>query len=117
MVVRVCERAQASGAQSVAVATDDARILQAVEKHGFRALMTRTEHPSGTDRIAEAAALLGLASDDIVVNVQGDEPLLEPDTIDAAVEPLLNDPALEMSTLSRPFANSDEFDSRHVGAC
>jgi 3-deoxy-manno-octulosonate cytidylyltransferase (CMP-KDO synthetase) len=78
MVVRVCERAKASGAQSVAVATDDPRILKAVEQHGHRAVMTRADHPSGTDRIAEAAAALGLKDSDIVVNVQGDEPLIEP---------------------------------------
>jgi len=81
MVVRVCERAQASGARSVAVATDDARILKAVEQHGFRALMTRADHRSGTDRIAEAAAALGLKDGDIAVNVQGDEPLIDPGLI------------------------------------
>ena len=71
MVVRVCEQAQASGARGVTVATDDERIRRAVERFGFRAVMTRAEHASGTDRIAEAAAALGLAEADIVVNVQG----------------------------------------------
>jgi 3-deoxy-manno-octulosonate cytidylyltransferase (CMP-KDO synthetase) len=81
MVVRVCERAAQSGAALVAVATDDERIRKAVEASGFRALMTRADHPSGTDRIAEAAAALGLGKDDAVVNVQGDEPLIPPSLV------------------------------------
>jgi 3-deoxy-D-manno-octulosonate cytidylyltransferase len=76
MVVRVCERARESGASPVCVATDDERIAAAVRTHGFEARLTRADHPSGTDRIAEAAAALGLADDAIVVNVQGDYPLL-----------------------------------------
>ena len=78
MVVRVAEQARASGARRVVVATDDARILDAVIAHGFDAVMTRANHATGTDRLAEAAALLDLADDEIVVNVQGDEPLLDP---------------------------------------
>ena len=77
MVVRVAERAQASGATRVVVATDDARVHDAVAAHGFTACMTRDDHPTGTDRLAEAAQQLGLADDEIVVNVQGDEPLLD----------------------------------------
>jgi 3-deoxy-manno-octulosonate cytidylyltransferase (CMP-KDO synthetase) len=98
MVVRVCERAQASGARSVAVATDDARILKAVEQHGFRALMTRADHPSGTDRIAEAAAALGLKDGDIAVNVQGDEPLIDPGLIGEVAEALERLPEAAVST-------------------
>jgi 3-deoxy-manno-octulosonate cytidylyltransferase (CMP-KDO synthetase) len=78
MVVRVCERAAQSGAHGVHVATDDERIAAAVRQHGFAVVMTRAEHASGTDRLAEAAAQLGLADDHVVVNVQGDEPLIEP---------------------------------------
>ena len=81
MVVHVCERARASGAHGVSVATDDARIFAAVEQAGHRALMTRTGHASGTDRAAEAATALGLGADEIVVNVQGDEPLIDPGLI------------------------------------
>ena len=98
MVVRVCERAQASGARGVAVATDDARILKAVEQHGFRALMTRIDHASGTDRIAEAAAALGLGEAQIVVNVQGDEPLIEPALIGEVAQVLERDREASMST-------------------
>jgi 3-deoxy-manno-octulosonate cytidylyltransferase (CMP-KDO synthetase) len=78
MVVRVAERAQGSGATRVVVATDDARVRDAVVAHGLVACMTRSDHPTGTDRLAEAAMALGLADDEIVVNVQGDEPLLDP---------------------------------------
>ena len=78
MVVRVCERAVQSGAASVHVATDDERIAAAVQAAGHRFVMTRLDHASGTDRIAEAAAQLKLGERDIVVNVQGDEPLIAP---------------------------------------
>ncbi len=77
MVVRVAERAQASGATRVVVATDDVRVRDAVIAHGVAACMTRGDHATGTDRLAEAAQQLGLADDEIVVNVQGDEPLLD----------------------------------------
>jgi 3-deoxy-manno-octulosonate cytidylyltransferase (CMP-KDO synthetase) len=78
MVVRVCERAAQSGAAAVHVATDDERIAGAVRAHGHAVVMTRADHPSGTDRIAEAAAYLKLEDREIVVNVQGDEPLISP---------------------------------------
>ena len=78
MVVRVCERAAQSGAASVHVATDDERIAAAVKAAGHACVMTRADHPSGTDRTAEAAQLLKLGKGDVVVNVQGDEPLIAP---------------------------------------
>ena len=78
MVVRVCERAAKSGAAAVHVATDDERIATAVRAHGHQAIMTRADHPSGTDRLAEAARKLKLSEKQIVVNVQGDEPLIAP---------------------------------------
>ena len=78
MIVRVAERAHASGAARVVVATDDARIRDAVTAHGYDAVMTRADHATGTDRLAEAAMQLRLPASEIVVNVQGDEPLLEP---------------------------------------
>ena len=81
MVVRVAERAQASGAAAVWVATDHQQIYDAVRDHGHQALMTRADHATGTDRIAEVAQRLGLADDEIVVNVQGDEPLIAPELI------------------------------------
>jgi 3-deoxy-manno-octulosonate cytidylyltransferase (CMP-KDO synthetase) len=83
MVVRVCERAAKSGATAVHVATDDERIAAAVRAHGHQAIMTRADHASGTDRLAEAARRLKLGQDQIVVNVQGDEPLIPPRLIRA----------------------------------
>ena len=81
MVVRVCERAARSGAAGVHVATDDKRIFDVVKAHGHRVVMTRADHPSGTDRLAEAARKLKLKDGEIVVNVQGDEPLIAPPLI------------------------------------
>src|SRR4051795_12884823 len=88
MVVRVCERAAQSGAASVHVATDDERIAAAVGAAGHRFVMTRPDHPSGTDRIAEAASVLKLGDRDIVVNVQGDEPLISPSLVAEVAERL-----------------------------
>ncbi|MDY7575904.1 3-deoxy-manno-octulosonate cytidylyltransferase [Actimicrobium sp. CCI2.3] len=90
MVVRVAERASQSGAARVIVATDHADIRAACQLHGVEVQMTRADHPSGTDRIAEVAAALGLSSDAVVVNVQGDEPLIDPSLI-AATAALIAD--------------------------
>jgi len=97
MVVRVCERAKKSGAAAVHVATDDARIADAVRAHGHSVVMTRADHPSGTDRLAEAARKLRLKDNDIVVNVQGDEPLIAPRLI-GQVARLLGKKKASMST-------------------
>jgi 3-deoxy-manno-octulosonate cytidylyltransferase (CMP-KDO synthetase) len=106
MIEHVYRRAAAAKSVSrVIVATDDQRILEAVRGFGGEAIMTAATHQSGTDRLAEAAAALDC---DVVVNVQGDEPLLAPDTIDAAVEPFAIDAALEMSTLRRAIADPAE---------
>ena len=102
MVVRVCERALRSGARSVTVATDDGRIRRVVESAGFRALMTRASHVSGTDRISEAAARLRLKADDIVVNVQGDEPLIPPRLIARVAAILKKRRDAVMSTACHP---------------
>ena len=83
MVVRVAERALLSGASQVIVATDHADILAACRAHGVAAHLTRADHPSGTDRTAEVAAAIGLAPETVVVNVQGDEPLIDPALIGA----------------------------------
>jgi len=88
MVVRVAERAARSGAAAVIVATDDARIATVVNDYGYQALMTRRDHASGTDRLAEVAAKLRLGARDIVVNVQGDEPLIAPALIRRVAENL-----------------------------
>lgn len=114
MVVRVCERARESGATAVCVATDDARIAQAVRAHGFEARMTRAEHASGTERIAEAAAALGLADEAIVVNVQGDEPLIAPRLIARVAEALAARPDASASTACHPIDDAREFANPNV---
>jgi 3-deoxy-manno-octulosonate cytidylyltransferase (CMP-KDO synthetase) len=98
MVVRVCERAKESGAVAVHVATDDERIAAAVRQHGFSVVMTRADHASGTDRLAEAAEQLGLGDEHIVVNVQGDEPLIAPALIRDVAQLLARRRAAAMAT-------------------
>jgi 3-deoxy-manno-octulosonate cytidylyltransferase (CMP-KDO synthetase) len=102
MVVRVAERAQASGAARVVVATDDVRVHDAVVAHGLAVCMTRGDHPTGTDRLAEAAQQLGLAADEIVVNVQGDEPLLDAALIRRVAELLASRPEAAIATACHP---------------
>ena len=114
MVVRVAQRARASGASRVVVAADDRRIVDACAAHGVEALLTRTDHPSGSDRLAEACTQLALADDAIVVNVQGDEPLIDPALIDAVAQVLaVQDEAL-MSTAAHPIGSAEEFANPNV---
>jgi 3-deoxy-manno-octulosonate cytidylyltransferase (CMP-KDO synthetase) len=112
MIEHVYRRAAAaSSVTRVIVATDDRRILDAVHHFGGEAVMTAASHQSGTDRLAEVAATLEC---DLVVNVQGDEPLLAPETIDAAVAPFASDPALDMSTLRRRITDPAELQNPNV---
>ncbi|WP_295522564.1 3-deoxy-manno-octulosonate cytidylyltransferase [uncultured Pseudacidovorax sp.] len=114
MVVRVAQQAARSGASTVCVACDDARILQACERAGVRALLTRADHPSGSDRLAEACSLLGLSDDTIVVNVQGDEPLIDPGLIDAVAQSLANQPDTPMSTAAHAIEDVADFVNPNV---
>jgi 3-deoxy-manno-octulosonate cytidylyltransferase (CMP-KDO synthetase) len=114
MVVRVCERAAASGAASVTVATDDERIRSAVEAHGHRALLTRADHPTGTDRIAEAAPALGIGAGELVVNVQGDEPLVEPAHVRAVAQALGRLRDASVSTACHPIRDGASLDNPNV---
>ena len=114
MVVRVAERAAQSKAQAVVVATDSAAVQAACERHGVRAVMTRADHPSGSDRLAEACELLALAAGDIVVNVQGDEPLIDPGLIDAVAALLDERGAASMSTAAHAIESVDEFRNPNV---
>ena len=98
MVVHVCERAAKSGAAAVHVATDDERIAAAVRAHGHQAIITRADHASGTDRLAEAARKLRLKDSSIVVNVQGDEPLIAPRLIAQVARILERKPRASVST-------------------
>ena len=114
MIVRVARRAAQSSAASVVVAADDETIVAACAAHGVRALLTAREHDSGSDRVAEACVALGLADDAIVVNVQGDEPMLPPALIDA-VATLLRDRAdCVMSTAAHAIDEPADFESPHV---
>jgi 3-deoxy-manno-octulosonate cytidylyltransferase (CMP-KDO synthetase) len=97
----------ARSVHEVVVATDDQRVLAAVSEFGGRAVLTRTDHDSGTSRLAEAAGLLGLGPDAIVVNVQGDEPELEPESIDRAVAALRAGDA-PMATIAVPFGPGED---------
>ena len=108
MVVRVAERAQQSGAARIVVATDDERVRAACERHGIATCMTRQDHPTGTDRLAEAAVALGLADDEIVVNVQGDEPLLEASLIRRMAELLAEKPEAAIATACHPIVDAAE---------
>ncbi|HEU4843672.1 MAG TPA: 3-deoxy-manno-octulosonate cytidylyltransferase [Burkholderiaceae bacterium] len=100
MVVRVAERARAAGAERIIVATDHEDIRAACAAHGVEACMTRADHPSGTDRIAEVARLMQLAPDAVVVNLQGDEPLIDPALLQAAAARISAD--VPMSTCAHP---------------
>lgn len=114
MVVRVAEAAQRAHASGVWIATDHADILAAVERQGFNAVMTRSDHISGTDRIAEVAQRMGWGDEEIVVNVQGDEPLIEPALIDAVAEALINDGGAAMATASHAIRDAADFFNPNV---
>ena len=114
MVVRVAHRANESSASRVVVATDDARVLAACQSHGVEAIMTRSDHLSGSDRLAEACEILKLKDQEIVVNVQGDEPLIAPESIDAVAKLLATRDDCSMSTLAHAIDAVEEFSSPHV---
>lgn len=114
MVVRVAERAAEAGAEEAIIATDDERVRQAVEQAGFRALMTSVEHASGTDRLAEVAEILDCADDDIIVNVQGDEPLIAPALIRECALCLNLHEEAAIATLAHPIFSAEEFRNPNV---
>lgn len=113
MIERVYRQAEKAGAQSVTVATDDERVESHVHSLGRQVVMTRRDHESGTDRIYEACQKMGLENNDIVVNVQGDEPFIPPDTI-AQVAELLKKDRCVMSTLCTPITDQEEVNNPNV---
>ena len=113
MVVRVGEQARLSGASEVWIATDHAAVRQAAESHEFAALMTRVDHPTGTDRLAEVVEQLGWSNDTIVVNVQGDEPLIDPAVILQTARQLAVSGA-DIATVAHPIADAAEFFNPNV---
>jgi 3-deoxy-manno-octulosonate cytidylyltransferase (CMP-KDO synthetase) len=114
MVVHVAERARESGASTVVVATDHAEIAAAVRDHGIDAIMTRADHPSGTDRIAEVAHTCGWGVSEIVVNVQGDEPLIDPALIRAAAADLAQHTEASIATACHPLNDRDDMFNPNV---
>lgn len=114
MVVRVAERAAATGAAAVWVATDHDEVRSAVERHGFNAMMTRADHASGTDRLAEVVARLGLADDEIIVNLQGDEPMMPAALVTDVVHTLAQRTAASMATAAHPITALAELFSPHA---
>ena len=108
MIQHVYERARLSEAKNVIIATDDQRIVEAAESFGADVCMTRDDHPSGTDRLQEVVKLKGFYADDIVVNVQGDEPLIPPRVINQVAHNLAAEPEASIATLSEPISSVDE---------
>lgn len=113
MVVRVALRARASGAESVWIATDHDAVREAAEKYGIPVQMTRADHPTGTDRLAEVVEARGWSDDAIVVNVQGDEPLIEPDLI-ARVADQLAASGADIATVGHPISDPSDFFNPNV---
>jgi 3-deoxy-manno-octulosonate cytidylyltransferase (CMP-KDO synthetase) len=109
MVVRVAQRASASGAARVVVAGDDDSIIQACARHGVQAVLTRTDHASGSDRLAEACTLLGLDGDAVVVNVQGDEPMIDPALVARCAALLAEHPDCVMATAAHPLSTLADY--------
>ena len=114
MVVRVAQRVSGIGAQRVVVAADSPLILATCQDHGVAAVLTRVDHPSGSDRLAEACQLLGLTDEDIVVNVQGDEPLMDPELVSAVASLLMNTPAASISTAAHAIDQLADFHNPNV---
>ena len=114
MVVRVAERAAKSGASAVIVATDHSAIANAVERHGFEAVMTRKNHATGTDRLAEVAMRRGLSARSIVVNVQGDEPLIAPSLIARVAANLAAQRVAQIATACHSIRDAAEYTNPNV---
>ncbi|WP_120995647.1 3-deoxy-manno-octulosonate cytidylyltransferase [Stutzerimonas urumqiensis] len=114
MIEHVWRQATSSSASRVVVATDDARIVQACEAFGAEALLTRPDHESGTDRLAEVADQLALPDDTIVVNVQGDEPMIPPAVIDQVAQNLASNPQAAIATLAEPLREAESLFNPNV---
>ncbi|WP_294636233.1 3-deoxy-manno-octulosonate cytidylyltransferase [uncultured Aquabacterium sp.] len=114
MVVRVARQAARSAASRVVVAADHARIVEACRAHGVEVVLTRHDHATGSDRLAEACEQLGLQGDDLIVNVQGDEPLIDPALIDACADQLASRTDCVMSTAAHPLDEASLFANPNV---
>jgi 3-deoxy-manno-octulosonate cytidylyltransferase (CMP-KDO synthetase) len=114
MIVRVARQAMRSGAARVWVAADDDEIVHACQAHGVEALLTRVDHASGSDRLAEACERLGLDGDEVVVNVQGDEPLIDPALIARCAQVLSEHPDCAVATAAHPLRDGADFANPNV---
>lgn len=114
MIVRVAEAVARSGARELVVGTDDARVAEVVGRAGFRAVMTRPDHPSGSDRVMEVVADAGWPEDEVVLNVQGDEPLIPPAVLDQLAAAMARDQALESATLCEPILRHADLQNPNV---
>jgi 3-deoxy-manno-octulosonate cytidylyltransferase (CMP-KDO synthetase) len=114
MVVRVAQRASQCGAAQVVVAADHDSIIEACSRHGVRAVLTRADHASGSDRLAEACGLLGLDDEHLVVNVQGDEPLMDPELVRETVRLLEQRPECVMSTAAHAIESASDFTNPNI---
>lgn len=114
MIVHVAQRAARSQARQVIVATDAAAVHEACQTHGIQAILTRGDHPSGSDRLAEACELLKLGADEVVVNVQGDEPLIDPNLINACATTLIERPDCVMSTVAHGLHDAADFSNPNI---
>lgn len=114
MVVRVAQRVAGAGARQVVVATDHPSVAEACGQHGVSALMTRADHLSGSDRLAEACNALNLGDQEIVVNVQGDEPLIDPTLVSACAHLLEQNPDCAVATAGHPLSSAEELNNPNV---
>jgi len=114
MLLRVYEQAKLSSMDRVIIATDDQRIYQAMDKLGCEVFMTSDTHQSGTDRLAEVLQIIGAEDDDIIVNVQGDEPLMPPEVIDQVANLLADNPDIPMATLSTAITDNQSLENPNV---
>ncbi len=115
MIRHVCRcAASCPDISEVYVTTDDERIFKCVDNFGGKAVMTAKEHPSGTDRIAEAAQKLGLSKDDLIVNIQGDQPVFDPGIISEMIAPLVKDGDIPMSTLKYRITDRNEIENINI---
>lgn len=114
LVVRTAKQAQLSNASRIIVATDDAQIQEVAKTHGFETMLTSPTHPSGTDRLAEVVNALQLPDDTVVVNVQGDEPLIDPALIDKVALALTQHPEASIATCAYPISNAEKFFNPNV---
>ncbi|ENU91727.1 3-deoxy-manno-octulosonate cytidylyltransferase [Acinetobacter vivianii] len=110
MILRVVDQAKkVAGFDDLCVATDDPRIAEVCQAEGVDVVLTNPEHPSGTDRLSEVARIKGWSADDVIVNVQGDEPLLPAQLVQQVTQLLIDNPQCSMSTLCEPIHQLDEF--------